>query len=258
MRVDIHNHILWGLDDGARTKEDTLSMARMAIDNGITHVIATPHHQNGIYNNPYEIVMERVEEANELLKEHSLPLTILPGMEIRLYGDIIHDFQRVERTLLALNDGNRYILIELPDDHVPRYTSKLLFDLQVEGFVPIIAHPERNREIREQPNMLHKIVEKGALTQLTAGSVLGLFETELQKFSRSLIEHDLVHLIASDAHNTAHRGFALKQAYKWINENIGREYTKTFEINAENILYGEDIYVAEPRRFEKKRFLGLF
>ncbi|AMA71669.1 MULTISPECIES: tyrosine-protein phosphatase [Aneurinibacillus] len=262
MNVDIHNHILWGLDDGAQCPEDTLALAKDAVQNGITHVIATPHHKDGKYENPAPLILQKTDEANRLLKEHVIPLTIFPGMELHLYGDILRDFRAAERTLLTMNETQLYVLIELPCDHVPAYTYRLLFDMQVEGYLPIIAHPERNQEICERPIILHRMVEEGAFAQLTAASVIGQFGSRLQNISRKLIEHDLIHFIASDAHHVTKRGFALQAAYEWINRNIGEQYTHFFRENACLVLAGKDIIAPPPRSFEpkkkRKKFFGLF
>jgi protein-tyrosine phosphatase len=262
MNVDIHNHILWGLDDGAQNPEDTLALAEDAVQNEITHVIATPHHKDGKYENPASFILQRVDEANQLLQDHHVPLTILPGMELHLYGEIIRDFQAAEQTLLTLNQTGTYVLIELPYDHVPAYTQRLLFDLQVEGYVPIIAHPERNHEIRERPSILYRMIEKGALAQLTAASIAGEFSSKYQAISRKLIEHELIHFIASDAHNVTRRGFALKAAYEWIDRKLGQQYTQSFRENARLLVSGQDIAVPSPLPFDKskkrKKFLGLF
>ncbi|KPD05600.1 hypothetical protein AM501_25290 [Aneurinibacillus migulanus] len=262
MNVDIHNHILWGLDDGAQSPEETLALARDAVQNGITHVIATPHHMDGKYENPASSIMQRVDEANRLLTEHEVPLTILPGMELHLYGEIVQDFRAAKQTLLTLNHTQSYVLLELPYDHVPAYTERLLFDLQMDGYIPVIAHPERNHAIRERPSTLYRMVERGVLAQITAASVAGKFSDKYQEISRKLIEHNLIHFIASDAHNVTRRGFALKAAYEWIDHKLGQQYTRFFQENACRLISGRDIAAPSPLPFERKKkrkkFLGLF
>src|SRR5690606_14964693 len=115
---------------------------RVAVKSGITHVIATPHHYDGTYMNLAPVIHSRVNEANILLKEKKINLTILPGMELHLNGDIASDLETVDSTILPLGGKTHYLLIELPYDHVPRYTETLFFDIQLKGFIPIIAHPE--------------------------------------------------------------------------------------------------------------------
>lgn len=255
--VDIHNHILWGIDDGAKTSKDTLAMAKAAADNGINYVIATPHHYDGKYLNPPATIHSRLQEANALIQKNKIDLTILPGMEVHLHGEIAQDLATLEERLVPLAGNTNYILIELPYDHVPRYTETLFFDIQLKGFIPVIAHPERNVEIRDNPNVLYELVKKGALSQVTAASIAGLFGDTLQKLALKLIKSNLVHFIASDAHNTQKRGFALKEAYHWLDTNLDESYTDYFIDNAAALVQNKRIYIPEPKAVRKKIF-GLF
>lgn len=256
--VDIHSHILWGLDDGAKSPEETLEMARAGVENGITHVIATPHQDNGTYSNPASIVYARIEKANQLLKENHICLVILPGMEIHLNGEIGNNLDAVEQTIIPLGGNTNYLLIELPYDHVPYYTESLFFEMQLKGYIPIIAHPERNIDIRDNPNLLYDLVNKGALTQVTAASVAGFFGETLQKLSLKLIKNNLVHFIASDAHNVQRRGFVLKEAFQMINKKINSSYTEYFLENAQALIECQRIVPLEPQRPVRKKKFGLF
>lgn len=255
--VDIHNHILWGIDDGAKNPQDTLDMAKVAVASGITHVIATPHHYDGTYMNPASIVHSKVNEANDLLRKKKIDLVILPGMELHLNGEIGKDLDAVDKTLIPLGGASPYLLIELPYDHVPRYTEKMFFDIQLKGFIPIIAHPERNIEIRDNPNLLYELVKRGALSQVTAASIAGLFGDTLQKLAIKLIKNNLVHFIASDAHNIKKRGFSLREAYQWIDKNLDEDYTDYFMDNAAAFVEKQKVYIPDPKPIRKKIF-GLF
>src|SRR5699024_10476928 len=123
--------------------------------------------------------------------------------------------------ILSLNDAHDSILVELPFNHVPRYTGRLLYDMQMEGLTPIIVHPERNREILQSPDVLYQLVQDGALTQITAGSVTGHFGKQIKKFTYELIEHNLTHFVASDAHNTRYRTFRMDAALRAIEQEYG-------------------------------------
>src|SRR5690606_16758850 len=123
------------------------------VSEGITKIIATPHHKNRDYINPKEKILQQVELLNIALSQQQIPLTILPGQEPRIYGEIIKDFESGE--VITLNNGGKYLFIEFPTGHVPRYSEKLLFDIQLKGLTPIIVHPERNSEIIENPDMLY-------------------------------------------------------------------------------------------------------
>lgn len=253
--IDIHSHILFGLDDGAQNSEDMLDMAKQAVSDGIQVIVATPHHNDGKYDNPPELIENRAIEANQLLQEHQIPLKILPGMEIHVSGEIVHKLQSGE--VLSFNQKHRHILLELPHDHVPRYLNKLIFDIQLNGYIPIIPHPERNKELRGDPNLLYRLVKQGALAQLTAASVVGKFGKNIQKTCFDMIKHHMIHFIASDAHNVGSRGVILSEAYKTIQDKFGIDYVQLYQESSEKIIEGKDIYVVSPEKMRKK-FLGIF
>jgi protein-tyrosine phosphatase len=253
--IDLHSHILYGLDDGAKTIEDTLAMARQAVADGISVIVATPHHHDGAYDNPPDVIEQRIQEVAEALGENQIPLSVLPGMEIHAYGEIVGDLK--EGKLVTYNHQNHYILLELPHDHVPRYIEQLIFDLQVAGIVPVIAHPERNRQISEHPNLLYGLIKQGALSQLTAASVAGKFGKKLQKTCFELIDHNLCHVIATDAHNTGSRGFILSQAYEEMKQRLGQEYVLLFHEHARYLIQGREVLAEPPEKFKKKIF-GIF
>ena len=177
--VDIHCHILPGIDDGAKTIYDSVNMAKEAVQEGVTTIIATPHHKNGQYENEKIDILDKVTQLNEYLSNEGIPLTILPGQEVRIYGEIIEDYHAGGR-ILPLNETN-YLFIEFPSGSVPRYAERLFFDLQTEGLIPIIVHPERNQEIIENPDLLYKFVNNGALSQP------GVLRVILGKKSRSFL-----------------------------------------------------------------------
>lgn len=254
--IDIHSHILPCVDDGAKTEQQSLEMAKVAIDQGIHTIIATPHHQNGAFNNFRWEIENHVEILNDFFKREGMPLTVLPGQETRIYGEMVDAIRQNE--LLPLNYG-KYLFVEFPSDAVPRYTTQLIFDIQVEGYTPIIVHPERNRALLEHPNLLYDLVSKGALSQVTAGSVVGKFGKDIQKFTAQIIEANLTHFIASDAHNTTSRSFYLQEAFEDVKKNFGSDYYYMFLENSNILVDNNHVNRLEPMRVKKKKkFLGLF
>jgi len=253
--IDIHSHILPGIDDGAKTVEDSIEMAKLAVQEGIHTIIATPHHKNGKYLNSKASILPVVGQLNDRLIEHNIPLKVLPGQETAINGEMLEDHQN--GGILTLNQ-TQYVFVELPSNHVPRYTKQMLFDLQLKGLIPIIVHPERNSEIHERPEKLYELVEKGALAQLTAGSLCGKFGKKIKGFSEQLIEANLVHFIASDAHNVTSRAFHISQAFDTVHSKYGSDYAEMFEENAELLLEGLNVYKEMPQQIKKKKFLGLF
>lgn len=251
--IDIHSHILFGLDDGASSPQEMIEMAKQAVSNGITTIVATPHHKNGVYHNPREAIEKRLMEAQAYLEQHNIPLTLLPGMEIRVYDQVTADLQAAD--LITYNDKNRHILLEMPHDHVPLYVERTIFELKLAGYVPIIPHPERNRQIQSDPNVLYRLIRLGALAQLTASSIVGRLGKEVQKSCFDMIGHQLVQLIASDAHDTGNRGFLLKEAYEAIRHHFGEDYLHLFLESAEAIATGQECPVLAPEKISR-RFFG--
>lgn len=253
--IDIHSHILPGVDDGAQTETDSIEMAKAAVEQGIHTIIATPHHRNGKYDNDRDTIMHNVDILSELFVRQDIPLTVLPGQEVRINGDMIEEIQN--QKILPLNE-TKYMFVEFPSSSVPRYAAQMLFDIQVAGYTPIIVHPERNSELIQDPSKLYEFVRKGALTQVTAASVIGKFGKNIQKFSHQLIESNLTHFVATDAHNTTTRGFCLQEAMHTIKQEYGSEYFYMFLENSQLLVDNSNVNKVEPFKVKKKKFLGLF
>ena len=253
--IDIHSHILPGIDDGAQTIDDSIKMAKAAVNEGITTIIATPHHKNNQFTNLKSSILTKVNDLNTVLKQENIPLTVLPGQEVRIYGEVLEDYYKEE--ILTLNH-TKYLFIEFPSSSVPRYAERLLYELQTEGIIPIIVHPERNKELQEKPELLYQLVKNGALTQVTASSVAGYFGKNVKKFSEQLIEHNLTHFIASDAHNIHNRSFKVVDALGIIEENFGMDYIYLFKENAELLVEDKNVIKEIPERIQRKKFLGIF
>ncbi|MGR9545891.1 tyrosine-protein phosphatase [Priestia megaterium] len=254
--IDLHCHILSGIDDGALNDEVSIKMAREALLEGIHTIVATPHHQNGRYLNEKKDIVQYVQKLNELLKKEKIPLTILPGQEIRLYGEILDDYQADK--ILTLNDTGKYLFIEFPSSQVPHYAEQLLFDIQSKGLIPIIVHPERNSRLLAEPDLLYKFITNGALAQVTAGSVTGRFGKKIKNFSHQLIQSNLVHFVSSDAHNLEGRSFYMREALEAIESEHGQDIVYVFLENAQYVIQGQMCYKGPPEIIKKKKFLGIF
>ncbi|HEY0222622.1 MAG TPA: CpsB/CapC family capsule biosynthesis tyrosine phosphatase [Lactovum miscens] len=253
--IDIHCHILPEIDDGAKTVEDTLTMLKVAIEEGITVITATPHH-NPKYKNERSLILQKVQEVEQIIKENNLPIQVLPGQEVRVYGEVIADFK--DNKLLTAADNSRFMLIEFPSDHVPGYASHLFYQMQSNGLQPILVHPERNSAIIENPNILYDLVNQGVLSQITASSVTGYFGRKIQKLTYQIIQNNLTHFIASDAHNMASRSFKMKEALKIVEDEFGFELSEYYKKNSEQVVIDGQIYPNQPSKIKNKRFLGLF
>lgn len=237
--IDLHSHILPGVDDGAQTLEDSLEMARKAISQGITHLMCTPHHNNGKYNNPADKIIREVANLQEELDKRGLDLTLLEGQEVRLTEFLLTAIQRDE--ILFTDLDNTYLLIEFPTNEVPIYAEQVFYQLLNRGQVPVIVHPERNAVFREEPNRLVSFLEMGTLTQLTAPSIVGIFGSDIQQTAKQMLEHNMLYMVASDAHNLRHRTFLMKEAYKEIEKIGGKEMVEAMQQMAKDLVNGDPV-----------------
>lgn len=254
--IDLHCHILSGVDDGAKTIEDSLDMAHLAVEEGITHILATPHHKNRNWNNEKKAVIRLVAQLQEEIDKAGIELTVFPGQEVRIYGEILQDIK--EDKILFIDEQRQYLLIEFPTSNIPTYTEQLFYDLLSEGITPIVVHPERNREILEHPNRLKALVDKGALAQLTAASYTGGFGKQIQKLSEQLVEANLVHFIASDAHNIGNRAFYMEEAFDKLRKEFGQSKVNEFSQVTKDLVNGEVVIAPTASLIKKKKFFGLF
>ncbi len=229
--IDTHSHILPCLDDGVEDLEQALSAARVAVQDGIDGMVCTPHWISGIFENTRSIVMTAVESFQQHLQEQNIPLALYPGAELRVNLDI--PAKIAQGSLLTLNES-AYALIELPAEIIPPRIEDFFYSLQVEGLTPVIAHPERNPGLAKDPGRLYGWIESGVLAQLTAGSLLGKFGGTIRKLCLLMLDHGMVHLIATDCHGLSNRAPRLSKALKEAEATVGK--TVAAQIFCENPL----------------------
>ena len=253
--IDLHCHILPGVDDGAASLQESLSMAEQAIAQGITHLLCTPHHNNGRYENEKSSVIAAVHHLQNALDQRNLPLTLLEGQEVRVTGELI---TAIERDHLLFTDiTDTYLLLEFPTQDVPAFSESLFFELRTLGKVPVIVHPERNAIFREDPNRLIPFLEMGCLAQLTAPSIVGIFGKQIQKTAYEMVMHNLVQMVASDAHGISKRRFYLKEAYEIIEQEWGKQKVLQMQQVARDLVNGDNVTYPSYTEVKKKKF-GLF
>lgn len=250
--VDLHCHLLPGVDDGSKDMATSLRLAKEATANGITHALLTPHHMNGRYVNHKQDVIRRTREFQEELRAHGIPLTVFPGQEVRINGQLLEALDH-DDILFADADG-RYLMLEFPDDDVPHYTGRMVFDLQQRGIVPVIVHPERNTKIMAKPELLYELLQRGCLSQITASSYVGTFGKKVERFSRQLIAAGQGYLFASDAHDLPGRKYEMGQAFEKMQREFGPRLAEQYADNARAIINGEDVQPNRMKPLKKKKF----
>ncbi len=250
--VDIHTHILPGVDDGAHDWEAAIAMLRVAADDGIVAVVCTPHqHDSGPLINAPGTVAPLLAELQGRAVAEGLPVSIYAGGEVHCTPDTIARWERGDVSLLG--DGARYMLLEMPAAEVPVYARQVVFDLVVRGITPIIAHPERNEGIMREPALLAELVEAGALAQLTAASLSRLAGTVVLETAALLVAHNLVHVLASDAHSPHRRPPVISKYADRIASVWGQARAQAMTCALPlAVLQGQPVQVEAPVQFTRQ------
>jgi len=223
--VDLHCHILPGLDDGAKTIEESLAMAESAIADGITHVIATPHAST-----EYAFDYRRVSSACEDLKSKlGDRLHLATGCDFHLNPENLAELKK-SPAQFCLNQKD-YLLVEFNEFSIPPAIDQMIHHLQLAGLRPIVTHPERNGILRAKPDRLAQWVRVGCYSQVTAGSLLGVFGPGAKSDSVSWIARGLVHFVSSDAHNTKSRPLTLRPAFEFVASRFGEEIAQALFVD---------------------------
>ncbi len=246
--IDLHCHILPGADDGPRSLEESLAMATLAVKDGIQVVVATPHTLNGIYSNPLNEIIEKVNSLQKSLFENNIDLVLHVGADVHLYPHLLDRITSGDAP--TINAAGKFILLELPSMTILKKEVKdEIFHLKLNGITPIITHPERNDIIQNDPEILYEFISMGALSQITAMSLTGDFGMRAKHSSGILLKHRLAHIIASDAHSSDNRppllSHAVEKAAEILANNEEAECMVTEIPSA--ILSGKMPDIPEPR-----------
>jgi len=236
--IDIHCHILPGLDDGAKNMEETLGVVRQLSEVGFKTLIATPHVLEGKDFLCPEKILAATEQVCQEVAAAGIPVQILPGAENYIFPNMAE--WAGEEKLLTLGNTRKYILVELPILEIPRYTEKVFFELQVKGFIPILAHPERYQVLADEPERLLDWARKGILFQLDLRSIRGKYGPRSQKLAELMLSSDLVHFLGSDAHGVARSESAYQEAFKNLRGIAGEKKFQELVVgNAQDVLEGK-------------------
>ncbi len=252
--VDLHCHILFGLDDGPKLLDDSLAMAEDAIADGITHVVATPHCSSQFSFDFADVQAKRDELAEKL---HGR-LKLATGCDFHLnHENLLAIRKRPEPFCINQKD---YLLVEFNDFSIPPAVDQTLHELQLAGLRPIITHPERNPILRSQPDRLMQWIRLGCFAQITAGSLSGVFGPGAKEDAWSWMTRGLIHFVSSDAHNMARRPLKLRFAYDSIAQQLGEEIARALLIenplaafNGDPLPYVPEVEEQQDRK--RKRFL---
>ena len=195
--VDIHCHLLPSIDDGAKSWQESLAMAEMAVADGFATVVVTPHQLGSYAHNDGDTIRQRTGELQQQLDEHGIPLRVLPGADVRIDEPLLAGIRTGQ--VLTLADHRKHVLLELPHElYFPLDT--VLSSLETAGVVGVLSHPERNQGLLKEPQEIARLAELGCLMQVTSSSLTGTFGPTCQQMAEWMFSQDLVHFLATDAH----------------------------------------------------------
>ena len=246
--LDLHIHILPGVDDGAQDYEDSIGMAELALKCGIRTVCATPHaNQMGRYENFYTYEFSRrYDRLQEMLRSNQLPLQILEGQEIMASDDMLEKI--LDGRLISLN-GTQYYLVEFPFGADPDWITDRLEDILSIDATPLIAHVERYYCVQYDPGFVYDWIQMGCVTQMNKGSIFGRFGSDVREVCMPLLNYELIHCMASDAHGPVRRTPWMRDAYEFLTKHFDLDYAEQLlTINPRNILNGRSVknYARDP------------
>lgn len=251
--IDMHNHMLPGLDDGATDWEKSMAMAGIAFEDGIRGIVCTPHWVPGKYENKRNEILAAVAELKKHLAEKEIGLEIYPGAELRLDIRIPEKVKAGE--LMTVNDSGAYVLVELPEESIPENLEDFFWHLALKNIKPILSHVERHPLLQKNPERLFRLVEMGIVTQITAASLLEGFTPQIRDFAFELLEHRLAHILVTDCHGMHVRNPKLSEGYEVVKNLMGKVTADKMVYDVPRaIIAGKEIFTDDPIPFKKRKW----
>jgi len=256
--IDIHCHIVPNIDDGAKSLEDALEMAKIAYSEGIRKIINTSHYHPDFKYKKGEELLKSIKEFNYILKSNNIDIEVCIGNELYYSEDIIEIIEQKE--FYTLNNS-KYLLIEFPPMRFPKNIVDIIYEIKIRGYIPILAHVERYKEVQENVNLIYECINEGALIQVNASSIIGKNGKEAKQVSEILLDNNMIHFIATDAHSSQRRRPVIKETYKYVSNKYGvRNAEILFIENPSKVIKDEDINIKSPIKYKKPKgfFKNLF
>lgn len=252
--LDIHSHILPEIDDGAKSLDICINMLKLAKEDNVDSIIATPHYYRGYYEKEYNEVLALIEKINSTAEEQDIDIKILPGQEIFLDK---HTPKLYKEGIIGGLNNSKYVLMELPMGELPKDALDNIYEVRLQGAVPILAHPERYNYIMEKPSLINDFGNEGCLFQINTGSIKGIFGKKVEKTAEILIKNGICNFIASDAHSIGNRCPGLNSSLELVKKLNEQVYNSFYE-NCDLLLNNKEIKYEFEKIKEKKSFFSFF
>ncbi|BCE03376.1 tyrosine-protein phosphatase [Marinicellulosiphila megalodicopiae] len=233
---DLHCHILPGIDDGASTLEDTHNLLTLSIEQGVTHMVATPHIRFGRFENSIKSINAAFEIVQRHILDQNLPIILKSAAEVHICPEIMILAQQKALPFLGQYDGSDVLLLELPNDHIPAGTEKLISWLAKQNIKSMIAHPERNKTLRKHPEKIQEFKKLGCLFQVTGAAFLGDMGENAQVISERWLKEGVFNIMASDCHNMLKRAPKLDEAFARVTQIAGINVANDLTINTPKLI----------------------
>ncbi len=243
---DFHNHVVYGVDDGSDSLETSIKMLQQAADQGVTNVVCTPHQFEPIAptypSKRQENIVERFNILKKSIKDRKIPIELSLGSEIMFFGNMK---KYLSLPYFSINDNKKYVMIEFRLIGPPINYVDVFYDLVVNGYKPILAHPERINGLYNDRTNLIKLLKMGVLFQINTGSILGLLGTRAKIISKKYLENNWIHLLGSDAHSlNFRRSFSMQKGIEYISKYYPNVNLKEIlETNPKAVINGEHVEV---------------
>lgn len=250
--IDMHCHILNGIDDGSKSAGQSLNMLKIAQDEEIDTIVATPHLLELKDIEKFKVNRDNaIKDIEDEIKKNNINIKLIKGAEVYINPFI---YKCNDLKSVCINNGS-YMLMELPMLSMPSYVGDVIYNLKLKGINTIIAHPERYKYVAEDPNIIYGLIEQGALMQVNTGSITGIFGKSIQKTARILFEHNMVHMVGTDAHTDRTRSPRIKEAIRFVGNWSDKDVIeRIIHKTPEKVLTGDLIDIEEPAKYKKHKF----
>ena len=253
--IDVHSHIVFEVDDGAKSKEQSLQILKEAYDAGFEKIIATPHYMEEYYEIDKHEIKKKIDEIQEELSKMSCNIQILQGNEIYITENI-NDLLEEKACTLA---ESQYVLFELPLNAETMNLNKVVYQILENGKIPVLAHPERYPFVQKDPNVLLELIENRVLLQSNFGSIIGQYGKGAKQIIKKMLENNMVHLLGSDVHRPETIYKNISEAIYEIEKIVGKDkLTEITFINPQHIINQEEIEIEEPTKIKNNIFSKIF